>query len=129
MIRREVRWYTFATPDKRRPVLILTRNSALRFLAGITVAPITSTIRSIPSEVLLSPAQDGMLNVCAVNLDNIQTVQKAQIGTLLTTFSPLRMRCALFCVGRGALIDIPETSLRGRRSIGLARYAPDHVRF
>lgn len=92
MRRGEVRWYTFAAPDKRRPVLILTRNSALRFLAGITVAPITSTIRSIPSEVLLSPEGDGMLNVCAVNLDNIQTVQKAQIGTLLTTLSAGRMR-------------------------------------
>jgi mRNA interferase MazF len=92
MRRGEVRWYGFAAPDKRRPVLILTRTSALRFLTGITIAPITSTIRSIPTEVLLTPQEDGVLNVCAVNLDNIQTVQKGQVGTLLTTLSALRMR-------------------------------------
>lgn len=92
MKRGEVRWYTFAAPDKRRPVLILTRTSALRFLTGITVAPITSTIRTIPSEVLLTPTEDGVLNLCAVNLDNIQTIQKEQLGRRLTTLSALRMR-------------------------------------
>ena len=46
----EVRWYTFKAPDKRRPVLILTRNSAIGFLNALTVAPITRTVRDIPSE-------------------------------------------------------------------------------
>ena len=92
MKRGEIRWYTFDAPDKRRPVLILTRTSALRFLTGITVAPITSTIRTIPSEVLLTPTEDGVLNPCAVNLDNIQTIQKSQIGALFTTLSTQRMR-------------------------------------
>lgn len=55
MRRGEVRWYSFRVPDKRRPVLILTRNSAIHFLTGVTIAPITSTIRDIPSEVLLTP--------------------------------------------------------------------------
>jgi mRNA interferase MazF len=91
MKRGEVRWYTFAEPDKRRPILILTRTSALRFLTGITIAPITSTIRNIPSEVLLTPDEDGVPNPCAVNLDNVQTVQKAQIGRVLTTLSAPRM--------------------------------------
>jgi mRNA interferase MazF len=90
--RGEVRWYEFAAPDKRRPVVILTRTSALRFLNGLTVAPLTSTIRDIPSEVLLTPEEDGVLNVCAVNLDNLQTVQKGQVGALLTTLSAHRMR-------------------------------------
>ena len=45
MKRGEVRWYTFELPDKRRPVLILTRSSAISFLTGITIAPITSTVR------------------------------------------------------------------------------------
>ena len=92
MKRGEVRWYDFAAPDKRRPVLILTRTSALRFLTGVTVAPITSTIRTIPSEVLLSPEDDGVLDLCAVNLDNIQTVPKTQLGPVLTTLSFARMR-------------------------------------
>ena len=56
---REVRWYTFARPDKRRPVVILTRDTVLEYLGEVTVAPVTSVIRDIPSEVLLSPF-DGM---------------------------------------------------------------------
>ena len=51
----DVYWYTFRAPDKRRPVLILTRNSAIPFLTGVTVAPITTTVRGIPSEIFLSP--------------------------------------------------------------------------
>ena len=83
----EVRWYTFGAPDKRRPVLILTRNSAIRFLNSLTVAPITSIIRDIPSEVRLTPA-DGLLAECAANLDNIQTVPKANLGPPIAYLSP-----------------------------------------
>ena len=73
----DVYWYTFRAPDKRRPVLIPTRNSAIPFLTGITVAPITTTIRGIPSEVPLTPAEDGVAEDCAVSADNLQTVRKA----------------------------------------------------
>ncbi len=52
----------------------------------VTVAPVTSTIRDIPSEVLLSQ-KDGMRNRCAVNCDHIQTVSKSRIGSLITTLS------------------------------------------
>ena len=86
MRRGEVRWYTFKRPDKKRPVLILTRNSALEFLGEVTVAPVTSTIRDIPSEVMLTTA-DGMSKDCAVNLDHLQTVSKGKIGALITTLS------------------------------------------
>jgi len=75
MRRGEVRWYTFQAPDKRRPVLILTRDSAIGFLNALSVAPITTTVRDIPSEVFLSP-EDGLLTDCAANMDNIQTVPK-----------------------------------------------------
>jgi mRNA interferase MazF len=88
----DVYWYTFRAPDKRRPVLILTRNSAVPFLTGVTVAPLTTTIRGIPSEVLLTPADDGVPADCAVNLDNIQTVRKAGLGRRLTRLSLERMR-------------------------------------
>ena len=102
MKRGEVRWYKFSKPDKRRPVVILTRDSALEFLGEVTVAPVTSTIRDIPSEVLLTEA-DGMPKDCAVNLDHIQTVAKAKIGPLITTvsarkMSELRSAC-LFALG------------------------------
>ena len=86
----EVRWYTFKEPDKRRPVLILTRNSAIGFLNAVTVAPITTTIRDIPSEVFLS-RDDGLFTDCAVNLDNVQTVPKINVGELITRLSPERM--------------------------------------
>jgi len=90
MRRGEIRWYEFSKPDKRRPVLILTRDSALEFLGEVTVAPITSTVRTIPSEVFLSKS-DGMQKDCAVNLDHIQTVSKARIGSLITVLSSKRM--------------------------------------
>jgi mRNA interferase MazF len=90
MKRGEVRWYKFARPDKNRPVVILTRDSALDFLGEVTVAPITSTIRDIPTEVLLTK-EDGMPRDCAVNLDHIQTLSRAKIGPFITTLSPTRM--------------------------------------
>jgi mRNA interferase MazF len=86
MKRGEVRWYKFKRPDKKRPVVILTRNSILEYLGEVTVAPVTSKIRNIPSEVLLS-RRDGMHNDCAVNCDHIQTVSKSNIGSLITTLS------------------------------------------
>jgi len=90
MKRGEVRWYLFSRPDKKRPVLILTRDSAVEFLGEVTVAPITSTVRDIPSEVLLTKA-DGMPRDCAVNLDHLQTVAKGIIGSLITTLSASKM--------------------------------------
>jgi mRNA interferase MazF len=74
MKRGELRWCTLRLPDKRRPVLILTRTSALAVLTGITIAPVTLTIRTIPTYILLTPAKDGVPNPCAVNLDNVQTI-------------------------------------------------------
>ncbi len=84
MKRGEIRWYKFKAPDKKRPVLILTRDSILGYLGEVTVAPITSTVRDIPSEVSLSK-QDGMTKNCAINFDHIQTVSKGKIGSLITT--------------------------------------------
>ncbi len=86
MKRGEIRWYKFKAPDKKRPVLILTRDSILEYLGEVTVAPITSTVRDIPSEVFLSK-QDGMTKDCAINFDHIQTVSKGKIGSLITTLS------------------------------------------
>ena len=91
MRRGDVRWYTFASPDKRRPVLVLTRNSAISILHELTVAPITTTVRGIPTEVFLGRA-DGMATDCAVNLDHMQTVYKSRLGTLITGLSSDRMR-------------------------------------
>ncbi|MBL7205933.1 MAG: type II toxin-antitoxin system PemK/MazF family toxin [Desulfobacteraceae bacterium] len=86
----EIHWYKFVKPDKKRPVLILTRDSALDYLGEVTVAPITGTVRNIPSEVFLSKA-DGMPRDCAVNCDHLQTVSKGKIGSLITSLPPSKM--------------------------------------
>ena len=86
MRRGEVHWYKFQTPDKKRPVVILTRHSALDYLTDVTVAPITSTIRDIPSQVILT-TEDGFNRDCAVSCDNIQTVSKSKIGSLIVVLS------------------------------------------
>jgi len=91
MKRGEIRWYKFKAPDKKRPVLILTRDSILEYLGEVSVAPVTSTIRDIPSEVLLSK-NDGMPKDCVLNFDHIQTVSKGKIGSLIATLSPGKMK-------------------------------------
>ena len=109
MRRGDIRWYRFARPDKERPVLILTRDSALEFLGEVTIAPLTSTIRRIPSEVALTPS-DGVPRECAVNMDHVQTVSQARIGRLIATLPMHRMEevrsALLFALGfdRGELI-------------------------
>ena len=90
MKRGDVRWYTFKPPDKKRPVLVLTRSSAIGYLNEVTIAPITSTVREIPSEVSLDEG-DGMPGECAVNADHIQTVPKDRIGRLITTLPPEKL--------------------------------------
>jgi mRNA interferase MazF len=86
----------------RRAVVVLTRDAILEHLGEVTVAPITSTIRNIPTEVLLGPT-DGMPRDCAVNLDHVQTVAKVRVGALITTLTPARMReirsALLFALG------------------------------
>ena len=86
----DIRWYKFARPDKKRPVLILTRDSVLEYLNEVTIAPITSTVRNIPSEVFLTKA-DGVIRDCAVNCDHLQTVSKGKIGPLITSLLPAKM--------------------------------------
>jgi mRNA interferase MazF len=91
MKRGEIRWYKFTRPDKKRPVLILTRDSILEYLGEVTIAPITSTVRNIPSEVFLSK-HDGMTRDCAINCDHIQTIAKGKIGVLISALSPEKMK-------------------------------------
>jgi mRNA interferase MazF len=77
--RGDVCWYTLKSSDTGRPVLILTRDSAIAVLHSVAVAPITSTIRGIPTEVVLTEA-DGLPSTCVANFDNVQTVPKRNIG-------------------------------------------------
>ncbi|MGH8242067.1 MAG: type II toxin-antitoxin system PemK/MazF family toxin [Steroidobacteraceae bacterium] len=95
--RGDVCWYTFKAPDKKRPVLVLTRNSAIAVLNSVTIAPITSTIRKIPTEVVLT-RDDGLPNTCAANFDNIQTVPKSNVGDRIARLTARRMREAAAAV-------------------------------
>jgi mRNA interferase MazF len=88
--RGEIRLYRFAAPDKKRPVLVLTRNSAIAYLSTVTVAPVTSTIRCVPSEVVLSE-EDGMKFPCAANLHNAVTVSQKRLGKRVAQLSSARM--------------------------------------
>jgi mRNA interferase MazF len=100
--RGDIRLYRFAPPDKSRPVLVLTRESAVGYLSTVTIAPITSTIRGVPSEVVLDEA-DGMKKLCAVNLHNMVTVSQQRLGKRVARLSNVRMGeiCAalLFSIG------------------------------
>ncbi len=83
MKRGEIRWYTFRAPDKRRPVLILSRNSVVDVLNEIVVVPATRTIRGLTSEVVLTE-DDGMPAACALNFDHISLAQRSLIGSVVS---------------------------------------------
>ena len=89
--RGDVRLYQFAPPDKLRPVVVLTRDTTIGYLSTVTVAPITSTIRGVPSEVALGE-EDGMKTICAVNLHNAITVSQQRLGKRVAQLGPRRMR-------------------------------------
>jgi mRNA interferase MazF len=96
--RGEVRLFRFPPPDKARPVLVLTRSTAIRYLSRVTIAPISSTLRGVPSEIALG-IEDGMKQDCAVNLHNLITVPQDAVGPLLTRLSEERMRQVCGAIG------------------------------
>lgn len=88
--RGDVRLFRFAPPDKQRPVVVLTRDSIVDRLARVTVAPVSSTIRGVASEVALG-TEDGLKQPCAVNLHNIITVPKEGLGRRVTQLDAHRL--------------------------------------
>lgn len=82
--------YTFRRPDKRRPVVVLTRPEVLGLLRTVMVAPITSTIHGAPSEVIIG-AEEGLKRDCAVNVDHVQTVDKARLHRYVGTLPAAKM--------------------------------------
>ena len=106
--RGDVRLYLFAPPDKKRPVVVLTRDSAIAYLSTVTVAPITSTLRGVPSEVLLNQ-DDGMKATCAVNLHNAVTVSQQRLGRRVAHLSSARMNeiCAALRFSLGCDLGRP----------------------
>jgi len=103
--RGDVRLYRFPPPDKERPVVVLTRSSALRYLTYVTIAPITSTIRDIPSEVVLDET-DGMKRKCAINVDHIITVPRSRLGKRVASVSAARLRDVAHAIAFALELDV-----------------------
>ncbi len=80
MKRGEVWWADLPPPTGRGPVVLLSRDEAYAVRALVTVAPVTTRIRSIPAEVPLGP-EDGLPRDCVANLDTIITIAKDSLQT------------------------------------------------
>lgn len=89
-MRRGEVWWAQAQPDRRRPVLILTRDQAIPVLHSVVVAPATRTIRGIPSEVVVG-SDDGMPEESAFSFDNLTLVPKAMLTDRLCELGPHRL--------------------------------------
>lgn len=83
MRRGEIWWADLPEPAGHRPVLLVSRDEAYAVRLFVTVAPVTTRVRDIPSEVTLGPAE-GLPRPCVANLDSLQTVPKAQLGRRMT---------------------------------------------
>ena len=89
--RGDIWMYEFRRPDKQRPVLVLSRSEAIAVLHTVLVAPITSTIRGLPSEVVIGTTE-GLKHDSAVNLDHIQTVERARLSRYVGHLGGEKMR-------------------------------------
>lgn len=100
MSRGEIRWAELGS--KRRPVVLLTRQAVIDRLTSVVVAPCTTTVRNLPTEVRLSRA-DGLAKDCVINLDNVSLVQVGALGGLVTSLGHDRMRevCAALNLALG----------------------------
>ncbi len=92
----------FNQPNKRRPVVVLTREEALPFMRTVIVAEVTSTIRGIASEVIVGP-DEGLKTISVVNLDNLQTVDQRRLRGYVGRLSAAKMGdvCSALAVATG----------------------------
>jgi mRNA interferase MazF len=91
MKRGEIWWAELEAPAGQRPVLLLSRNEAYSVRDLVIIAPVTSKIRNIRSEVLLGP-EDGLAKPCVANLDVIQTISKTRLRDRLTVLNSQKIK-------------------------------------
>lgn len=96
--RGEVWLYSFGKPDKRRPVVVLTRSEVINLLRTVTVAPVTSTIHGAPSEVIVGP-DEGLKHDSAVNLDHVQTVSQRDLRTFVGRLGEEKLKQLCLALG------------------------------
>lgn len=82
-------WWADVPGDKRRPVLVLTRERFIERLHSVLVAPVTSTVRDIPTELALDES-DGLATRCAANFDNVFSLRRERLGTRISRLAPAR---------------------------------------
>jgi len=102
--RGEIWRYTFKPPDKRRPVLVLSRPDVIPLLSTVMVAPITSTIRGAPSEVVVG-IDEGLKQESAVNLDHVQTVAQAALRQYVGSLGRQKMAEVCRCLAIAVACD------------------------
>jgi len=96
-------WWSDLPEIGRRPVVVLSRDAAVPRLRRCLVAPCTTTIRGIPSEVVLEPAEDPIPRLCAVNLDSVESVSVAVLVERIGRLSDERIR--ELCTAFGVAVD------------------------
>ena len=102
LTRGEIWLYRFHRADKRRPVVVLTRADVIDLLRDVMVAPVSSTIRGLPSEVVVG-VEEGLKHPSAVNLDRVQTVDKARLEHYVGRLTAAKQRalCRALAVATG----------------------------
>lgn len=93
-------WWAEAD-DKRRPVLVVTRSEAVPVLTGIVVAPVTRTVRDIPTEIPLT-AEEGLRSDCVASFDNLQRIRRSALVERIGSLGPRRQE---ICRSLEALAD------------------------
>lgn len=91
MKRGEIWWATLPVPERKRPVVLVSRNEAYKIRDLITIAPVTTRIRGIPTEVELN-TKDGLSRRCVVNCDNLTTIPKTWLEKRITALNPAKVQ-------------------------------------
>jgi mRNA interferase MazF len=90
-------WLANIAGDKIRPVVVMTRTSVIVHLHSVIAAPVTSTIRNIPTEVALG-ADEGLRHESVANFDNLQLLSKQLLIRKIGSLGPLKIRAACQCL-------------------------------
>ena|SRR5215471_10552498 len=108
MRRGEVWWAHLPPPAGRRPVVLLSRNEAYAVRALVTVAPVTTRIRGIPTEVPLGAAE-GLPRTCVVNLDTITTIPQRTLSEAIGPLPAAKLaaveRALVFALGLSSRVS------------------------
>jgi mRNA interferase MazF len=102
--RGEIWMYSFKPPNKRRPVVVLTRQEVIPLLHTVMVAPVTSTIHGAPGEVIIGIGE-GLKRESAINLDHVQTVEQSRLKRFVGTIGRKKMSevCRALAIATGCM--------------------------